>query len=225
MERIMLLTMSLGLFMACQSEVDTKQAAEVKEVKKQEKQVNRPSPLTKKKLVKIPAPGTKIAPTDLVANAFPMVKDSKIEFSGAKVTGDHKGGFEKVKGSVMVDDAGKVSSVNLIIDMTSVYADPFPYAEKFVSHLKDEDFFHVEKYPIASFKSTSIQDGKITGIFEMRGVQKEITFNATFTDAPPYDLKAEFKVNRKLWGIEYAGKADNLIKDDVAILANLQFSK
>lgn len=221
----MLLSMSLGLFVACQSEIDTKQAAEVKEVKVEDKKVNRPSPLTNKKLVKMPAPGTKIAPAVLAGNAFPLVADSKVEFIGAKVTGDHKGGFEKVKGSVMVDDAGKVSMVNLTIDMTSVYADPFPYAEKFVSHLKDEDFFHVEKFPTASFKSTSIQEGKITGVFEMRGVQKEITFDGTFSDAPPYDLKAEFKINRKLWGIEYAGKADNLIKDDVAILANLQFAK
>jgi len=224
----MLLTMSLGLFVACQSEIDTKQAAEVKEVKevkKAEKQINRPSPLTNKKLVKTPAPGVKIAPAGPAGNSFPLVADSKIEFIGAKVTGDHKGGFEKVKGSVMADDAGKVSMVNLTIDMTSVYADPFPYAEKFVSHLKDEDFFHVEKFPTASFKSTSIQEGKITGVFEMRGVQKEITFDGTFSDAPPYDLKAEFKINRKLWGIEYAGKADNLIKDDVAILANLQFAK
>ena len=221
----MLLTMSLGLFIACQSEIDTKQAAEVKEVKKDGVKINRPSPLTKKKLVKTPAPGTKIAPAGPAANAFPMVEGSKVEFIGAKVTGDHKGGFEKVKGSVMVGADGKVTMVNLNIDMTSVYADPFSFAEKFVSHLKSEDFFYVEKYPTASFKSTSIQDGKITGVFEMRGVQKEITFDATFSDAPPYDLKAEFKINRKLWGIEYAGKADNLIKDDVAILANLQFAK
>jgi polyisoprenoid-binding protein YceI len=57
----------------------------------------------------------------------------------------------------------------------------------------------------------------------MRGVQKEITFDATITDAAPYSLKAEFTINRKLWGIEYAGKADDLIKDDVAIIANLTF--
>ena len=59
----------------------------------------------------------------------------------------------------------------------------------------------------------------------MRGVEKEITFDATFDNTEPYGLKAEFKINRKLWGIEYAGKADNLIKDDVAILANLKFAK
>lgn len=59
----------------------------------------------------------------------------------------------------------------------------------------------------------------------MRGVEKEISFDATMTEQAPYELKAEFKINRKLWGIEYAGKADDLIKDDVAIIANLQFAK
>ena len=58
----------------------------------------------------------------------------------------------------------------------------------------------------------------------MRGVKKEIKFDATFTEADPYGLKTEFKINRKLWGVVYKGKPDNLIKDDVAIIANLTFA-
>ncbi len=219
---MIMMLFSAGLFMACQSEVDTKQAAEVKEVSAETK---KPNPMASKKLVKKPAPGAKLTPAGMDKNALPLSESSKVEFIGAKVTGDHRGGFKTVKGGASVGDDGKITAVNLEIDMTSVYADPFAYAEKFVSHLKDEDFFHVEKYPTASFKSTKIEGTKVTGIFNMRGVEKEISFDATMTDKAPYELKAEFKINRKLWGIEYAGKADDLIKDDVAIIANLQFAK
>lgn len=223
-----MLMLSLGLFVACQSEIDTKPEAEVKDVSTEMKKSAKPAPaLANKKLVKMPAPGSKIDPKKLkgIANALPMIDGSKVEFIGAKVTADHKGGFKSIKGSAVLGEKGEIAGVNLQIDMTSVYADEFPYSEKFVEHLRDEDFFHVEKYPTASFNSTKIEGNKVTGIFDMRGVQKEITFDATMTNAEPYGLKAEFKINRKLWGIEYAGKADNLIKDDVAIIADLQFAK
>ena len=221
-----MLMLSLGLFVACQSEIDTKPEAEVKDVSAEMKKSAKPAPaLANKKLVKMPAPGAKIDPVKVPTNAVPLAEGSTLEFIGAKVTADHKGGFKTVKGGATLGEDGSISAVNLQIDMTSVYADEFPYYEKFVEHLRDEDFFHVEKYPTASFKSTKIEGNKVTGIFDMRGVQKEITFDATMNDAEPYGLKAEFKINRKLWGIEYAGKADNLIKDDVAIIADLKFAK
>ena len=220
-----MLTLSLGLFMACQSEIDTKPAAEVKDVTADVKKSAKPSPLANKKLVKMPPPGAKIEPVQPVVNGMRLSEGSTLEFIGAKVTSDHKGGFKTVKGGATLGEDGSIASVNLKIDMTSLYADEFPGSTKFVSHLKAEDFFFVQQHPIASFKSTKIEGNTITGIFDMRGVQKEISFDATFVNTEPYGLKAEFKINRKLWGIEYAGKADNLIKDDVAIIADLQFAK
>ena len=220
-----MLMLSVGLFIACQSEIDTKPAATVKDVSTETKKSAKSSPLANKKLVKKPAPGTKIEPVKPALNGLKLADGSSVEFIGAKVTTDHKGGFKTVKGGATLGKNGAIDSVNLQIDMTSVYADEFPGSAKFVSHLKSDDFFSVEKHPTASFKSTKIEGNTVTGIFDMRGIQKEISFDATLVNAEPYGLKAEFKINRKLWGIEYAGKADNLIKDDVAIIADLQFTK
>ena len=220
-----MLMLSLGILVACQSEIDTKPAAEVKDVSVETKKSTKPSPLANKKLVKMPALGSKIEPVKTVENGMRLAEGSTLEFIGAKVTTDHKGGFKTVTGGASLGDDGSIASVDLQIDMTSVYADEFPYYEMFVEHLKDEDFFFIEKYPTASFKSTKIEGNTVTGVFDLRGVQKEISFDATFANTEPYGLKAEFKINRKLWGIEYAGKADNLIKDDVAILADLKFVK
>ena len=37
--------------------------------------------------------------------------------------------------------------------------------------------------------------------------------------------KADFKINRHDWGISYAGKPDDLIKDEVAINLDLKFPR
>ena len=51
------------------------------------------------------------------------------------------------------------------------------------------------------------------------GFKEEITFETTISDSSIHN-ESKDTINRKLWGIEYAGKADNLIKDDVAIIAS-----
>ncbi len=144
---------------------------------------------------------------------------SSIRFVGAKVTGSHDGLFSTFEGRVYVD-AGVVTGTEFTIDTGSVWAD----AEDLTSHLKDEDFFFVEKFPTATFKSTSIQDGTVTGVLDFRGVQKELSFPATIesTEAGT-TLRAEFSLNRKDWGVMYAGKADNLIEDLVLIRLDLAF--
>ena len=63
----------------------------------------------------------------------------------------------------------------------------------------------------------------VTGELDMRGVKKEITFPATITLTPEnVAVKSEFSVNRKNFGIAYAGKADDLIRDDVLIQLDIK---
>ncbi|MBL0881975.1 MAG: YceI family protein, partial [Chitinophagaceae bacterium] len=71
------------------------------------------------------------------------------------------------------------------------------------NHLKKEDYFYVERYPKISFISkTIIKEGagqyKVTGMLEIKGVNKEINF--TFTANPVADgyvFKGGFRINRK----------------------------
>ncbi len=54
--------------------------------------------------------------------------------------------------------------------------------------------------------------------FELHGVKKSITFPATIQVAPDsVSVTAEFAINRKDFGLVYAGKADDLIRDGVVI--------
>jgi polyisoprenoid-binding protein YceI len=148
--------------------------------------------------------------------------DSKIAFVGAKVTGRHDGSFEKFSGKVSVvgDDPTK-SSVSVDIEAASIKADQ----EKLTGHLRSADFFDAEKFPKARFTSTAIKTGgdkgatnTVTGNLEIHGVTKSVTFPATIKIAPgSVSVDAEFAINRKDFGLNYPGKADDLIRDDVVV--------
>jgi Uncharacterized conserved protein len=176
-----------------------------------------------------PTSNSNNAPTVTKGDALPInPENSKVEFTGSKVTGTHDGGFKQFTGNIdLVNAKAEGSSVSVDIDMASVYSD----ADGLTEHLQNADFFDVPKYPKASFKSTSIAADtskgadvyNVTGLFEIRGVTKSITFPATIKVADAdVSVDTEFSINRKDFGIAYAGKADDLIRDDVVIKLTLK---
>jgi polyisoprenoid-binding protein YceI len=156
--------------------------------------------------------------------------DSKLQFVGAKVTGKQDGAFGTFNGTIdLVDGKPEQSRVTADIDTTSLSADN----DKLSGHLKSPDFFDVAKYPKARFVSTAIvptpggpATHDVTGNLELRGITKSITFPATIkVGANALDIDAEFAINRKDFGIVYAGAPDDLIKDDVLIKLALRAGK
>lgn len=155
-------------------------------------------------------------------------ENSKVEFTGSKVTGKHDGGFKNLSGTIdFVNNKPGESSVRVEIDTTSVYSDD----EKLTKHLTSRDFFEVEKFPKATFTSTKIEADSatgadaytVTGDFDLHGVTKSITFPATIrAGTESIDVNAEFSINRKGFGIVYAGTADDLIRDNVVIRLSLK---
>lgn len=149
-------------------------------------------------------------------------ENSRIEFVGSKVTGSEGGRFEKFSGTVhLVDARPEQSRVEIAIDMDSVVTDAGGLAE----HLKSADFFDVPKFPRATFVSTDIKPGgekgathTVTGNFDLHGVTKAIVFPATIkVDNAAATLDAEFYINRNDFGIKYAGRTNDLIRDEVVI--------
>jgi polyisoprenoid-binding protein YceI len=149
-------------------------------------------------------------------------QNSKIEWTGAKITASHNGSFGAFTGSIDVPggvvDNGKVS---VDIDTSSITVDP----AQLNGHLKSPDFFDVAKFPKATFVSTSIKDGgekgathTVTGNLTLHGVTKSVSFPATIAVAgDTVNATAEFSINRKDFGLVYPGKPDDLIRDDVVI--------
>jgi len=156
-------------------------------------------------------------------------QNSKIDFVGSKVTGSENGSFGNFSGQVDYTGAPENSRVNITINMNSVTTQ----SAGLDKHLKTADFFDVEKYPQAAFVSTAIKPGgengathTVTGNLTMHGVTKAITFPATIAVTPDTaTVDSSFSVNRKDFGINYAGAADNLIRDDVVLTLHIRASK
>ncbi len=155
---------------------------------------------------------------------FSLLDESTLGFVGSKVTGSHDGGFKAFEGEiVLVDDDPTQSSVEIVIDTTSLWADN----ERLTGHLKSADFFDVEAHPQVKFKSTEIvredEGYSVTGNLDLHGVKKSITFPATIVfDDGGVRVQAEFFIQRFDFGIEYKGMADDLIRDEVVIQFDLR---
>lgn len=152
---------------------------------------------------------------------------SKIEFTGSKVTGKHDGGFDQFSGTIdLVNNKPVDSGVHVEIDAASVVSDD----EKLTEHLRSKDFFDVATFPKATFTSTKIEPDSqggsdaytVTGDFTLHGVTKAVSFPATIKVSDgSVEVDSEFTINRKDFGIAYAGKADDLIRDGVVIRLSL----
>lgn len=158
-------------------------------------------------------------------------ENSKLLFTGSKVTGKHEGGFNKFSGNIdLVNSKPEESQVAVDIEMSSVFSD----SDGLTKHLQTGDFFEVEKFPKASLVSTKIiadsakgaDNYTVTADLEIRGSKKSITFPAKITvSATEVAVDSEFAINRKDFGIVYAGKADDLIRDDVVIKLNIKATR
>jgi len=156
-------------------------------------------------------------------------QNSKIEFIGSKVTGHHNGSFGEFSGQVDYAGSPENSHVNIAIKTDSITTD----TPDLTKHLKTADFFDVAKYPEATFVSTAIKAGgqngashTITGNLTLHGVTKAITFPATINVTPDAaTVESSFSINRKDFGINYAGAADNLIRDDVVLALHVRATK
>src|SRR6185369_6899469 len=141
-------------------------------------------------------------------------QNSKIEFIGSKVTGHHNGSFGEFSGQVDYAGSPENSHVNIAIKTDSITTD----TPDLTKHLKTADFFDVAKYPEATFVSTAIKAGgengashTVTGNLTLHGVTKAVTFPATISvTADVASVDSTFTINRKDFGINYAGQADNL---------------
>jgi polyisoprenoid-binding protein YceI len=134
------------------------------------------------------------------------------------------GGLARVRGKftdfaveIVYDEADVTkSSVKAVIKAASIDTG----VERRDAHLRNPDFFEVEKYPEITFQSTSVAkrgDGYVArGTFTMHGVTKEIELPFTIngvrrnpqTGATTLGFSSRLTINRKDYGINFA-RPDN----------------
>ncbi|HXA02426.1 MAG TPA: YceI family protein [Cytophagaceae bacterium] len=147
-------------------------------------------------------------------------EQSKIAWTGKKVTGSHTGFVKISSGSLTLKDE-KITAGTFDMDMNTITNTDVTdkgYNEKFVGHLKSDDFFSTAKYPKSTFVLTkSISKGNglydVTGNLTIKNITNEVTFPATITaDGKQLKGSAQITVDRTKFDIKYGSGSffDNL---------------
>ena len=168
--------------------------------------------------------GQVTAPTIEPTHAYEVNADeSAIDFTGYKVGGKQEVSFFDFGGSLK---AAPGEPTSLQMDIAVILESAVHENDMFLRVLKGEHFFNIEEHPEAIFVSDSVvADGetfKVTGDLTLRGITKKIKFPASISiDESTVTVQAEFTVNRKQWGIDYKGRGDAFIQDDVLMVIDL----
>jgi polyisoprenoid-binding protein YceI len=95
-----------------------------------------------------------------------------------------RGNFENFSGAIVVAEDG-TPSVTAEIAVDSINTGN----EQRDAHIKSADFFEVEKYPTATFTSTSVRangdDYVLDGEFTLKGVTKPVSLTLEFNGVNP----------------------------------------
>jgi polyisoprenoid-binding protein YceI len=168
----------------------------------------------------------------------------------------HKGGFAprwgtlNLKSGEITVENDAVTSGEFVIDMTTLKVDPASVTEAdkkpadLEAHLKNADFFDVEKQPTSDFKITAVADlagelpkdavaganKTISGNLTLLGKTLNVSFPAKVTVAEgKASIEAKFTVNRADWGIKFGtdetDPAEWMISKDIEIGINVTASK
>ena len=175
--------------------------------------------------------------TPAKARAYKVdVAKSDVKWHAKKVTGEHKGNISLNSGQLEVQ-GNKVVGGTFAFDMNSITCSDITdaeYNQKFVGHLKSDDFFGVEKNPTATFKITSVKpiagaaagaaNTTVSGDLTIKGITKTVSFPATVTVKDGVaNAKADVTVDRTKFDIRYRSNnffenlGDKAIYDDFVV--------
>jgi polyisoprenoid-binding protein YceI len=156
----------------------------------------------------------------------------------------HYGTINIASGSIAVEGDNIVGG-NFEIDMSTIHAIDMEGKEKYndlIGHLKSDDFFAVDAYPVSTFEITNVAaqandelgtTHRISGNLTMRDQTKNISFdaNVAMTDDMVTLSAPGFKIDRKNWNVMFgstgiAGLAkDKLIADDIGLKFSISGKK
>ena len=129
------------------------------------------------------------------SHTFPRFEISHFGFS------THHGQFNKTAGKIMLDRAAKSGGVEITVDSASISTgDP-----KLEKHLRSDDFFDVEKFPVMVFKSKAVKfDGDAPAVTEgeltLLGVTRPLALTISRVKCGPHPI-----AKREACGAEVTG--------------------
>ncbi len=174
-----------------------------------------------------------------MANFKIQKSSSTVNWTGKKVLGLHTGSINIANGSVEIGD-NLIRSGEIQMDMSSIVItdiDDKKTHDDFLAHLKNDDFFAVDKFKTAKLvisgsERTENNKVKVDGLLTIKDISNPVSFIASleiFTDF--MHSLGEIVIDRTLYNIRYgSGKflqnlGDNLIHDDFVLQFKLVAQK
>ncbi|WP_395054524.1 YceI family protein [Flavobacterium sp.] len=144
--------------------------------------------------------------------------DSKIKFAIKNFGLTVDGTFSGVKGTILFDSKNiEKSEITLSINSNTVNTDN----KERDKHLKKEDYFSVEKFPLISFTSTKITKKiglnkfLINGNLTIKGITKPVEFEVTVSNKDAIlTIKGTLQLNRKTYKV---GGSSMVLSDNVKL--------
>lgn len=145
------------------------------------------------------------APT-LQAKDYEMT-DHTIRWTGSMPAKTHEGLLPLKSLDVEITDAGKVTALKAVVDMTKINVTDLEgkKRDKLTGHLKSDDFFDVEEHPTATFVLEEHKGDKFHGILTIRGTSKKVALPAKVSGHPDrgWILAGDFDYNRNDFDVDY----------------------
>ena len=146
-------------------------------------------------------------------------KESVVTWRGYNLNGlNSQIGYVHIsKGELMIEN-GELTGGIFEVDMNTIEDKNHGRDNKLVKHLKDPDFFEVEKFPFSTIAITSVtsintHNKKVIGNLTIKGIAHPVTFPVRM-EVKDGIVKADSKlvIDRTLWDVRYkSGKFyDNL---------------
>ena len=159
------------------------------------------------------------------------IHKSTVKWKGSKITEGHEGFIQIQKGVLMIDHGtlvgGQISFNMKTITNSDIESEK--YKAMLEGHLKSDDFFDVDKYPLSTIsitKATKTEGNNYSIVADLRikGITHSITFDAEVNIRKvAFFAKATIKIDRTKWDIVY--NSGNFFKDlgDKLILDKIEF--
>jgi polyisoprenoid-binding protein YceI len=123
-----------------------------------------------------------------------------------------RGRFDTFEGAIQTSTDPLLSSVTATVDLSSVNTGN----ETRDNHIRSEDFFHIEKHPTMTFRSTGIRaEGEnflLDGDLTLHGITKPVSFflEVNGFGPDPYGgtrtgFSATTEINRNDWEVSFNG--------------------
>lgn len=199
---------------------------------------------------------TQVSEKQEVAEKEGDVYVADVEASEVNWRATHKGGLAPRWGTLSISSGelsvtdGNVNAGDFTIDMKSLQVDAASVTEAdkkasdLQNHLKNEDFFNVEKHGTATFHITQVADLDLSTVKDgVVGANKLVSGNLTLLDSTlnisfpakidvqdeKVAVEAKFTVNRVDWGIKFGTSeldpAEWGISSDIEVGVNFEATK